>query len=488
MARTNEVKLKDEIRNYATSVSTQGDYLFQSDVPPMEQLMRTYFETKAANSKADYVNGIFDILGGNKAAEQNLTTVDYKREEPVIKNAILDVADTVFNYTDDNNLTALLREQIRMSYVTATMRLTNSAESFANEEDIKRLANLNMDDIASVLSSIQGIENIDNFNNIVKKDINPYIISLVDLANSTNDANVKKTLQALIGCTESFFVIGNILKTLVLASRVAGPNLVTANSNANNGINIADIGAKPAQIQSADKMTAIDIGNNIADICDTISSIDPGVDIEAVEDILFNRASNVDILDIKNIMLGLDHSIYNKARLMDCVSAFNGMANDPPVPADLYLNLGLLMIAELSLPAETEITHEKVLEAFCDICRTNITMIPGYTYMDLSSVLEFDMTWGTSIATATFAQVDKDIELYDFAIKFLSKNGNKQALLTPEAIIARARKTDSALRQITIKDVSSYISSVNYIKYKDGMVDEVSAAITEIMNRKFLGR
>lgn len=453
----------ENLQKYNSKVPPTGDFATLKSVTPLMSYVDHFYPSGMFANKYDKMVKIAQSFGDPNQEAQ--IAPNLRAESQSTQNAIRSIVNKVTNYTDNNDLTTMIREAIRMNFVTAAEVVTNTNSAEAHVEP--QLDGVNSSSIVKVLASLDSIELLDNQMSKFKSGTLNDITAVLSVI-SQSAPQLSGAVLDLINLVESYFQLAGIVKELVAAAK---NNEQPATSSVGTGI-VQNMSGIIDMVNSQNtKMSALQINQTINDITEMMANNSVvnvngqqvlSVNKEAIRLILNTYATDDDLMDLQSLANGSD-MIRNTADMYNTIIAFH---NAVPTQNAEYMNpnpwyqLMLLSVARLQAQAivgQADI-QQITAQVYNEISLYAKIQIEG-NVTNIENALRSDINMGTKLSTLVIGNVLGDSTLMNFANAYLGVGMNGICKLSPDVVVSSMRATNSAfsLSRMTARDIENYL-------------------------------
>ena len=487
----------EQLSTYLNKVPPVGDFGTMTAVTPFATYVDNFYPGKGFTSKMDKIQKIATSLGDPNLEMQiapSISTYDMN-----MQNAIRTITDKVTNFTDGRDLSTMIRESIRMQFVTAVENVTPDKRNVNPNAHIEPMMDgLNSQTLVSVMASLDSLQLVDNqmskFATGTVNDVTALVSVITQVA-----PNLVPALLDIINLTESYFQLANIMKEFVAVAKM---NEQPASQMSGNGGMVQDM-SKIIQmsngVQNA-KMSVAQVQQAIANVSEMIaqSSIINvngqnvySVDKPTIENILYTYANDDDLADLQSLASGND-VMRNPIDMYTSIVAYN---NATPIQNQEYMiqnpwyQMMLLSVSRIYAQGVTP-PNGDVLISMTDVYNT----ISIYTKIQIDGnqtsieeCLRTDIGMGGKLATLCFASaMGGNTSLVNFANQYLGSDVNGVSKLDPQNIIAGLKRGNAAFKPslVTPKDIEQYLGLsgvASNIIPDSNIKDEIVGSLTTII-------
>lgn len=472
----------------------RGDYARESlEMSPfIHTIQDKYISNHIVNTnRYDYINKVLESFHNN-ITRSNITTQEFQASDDYFQEALLDVINVTLNYGNSENITPLLTNLLRSTYVESLQRYNKDSRDLVEPTNVKNM--ISSRDIVVSLANLRGLELYEGLLAEARKDT-PLIVDAIAELKGISPEMADAVLRLVATSELGHVALGMLYKYVGFARSAEGisaENVVTTRDG--YSFNTAPSGAPTSRgtsyVPTVEEIIgfANDIIVQMKDVlgftlsADMERKITAGIDggtLAIIHDIVIAQRIPDMNLDIMTIYLDACNTVYNFELPALLYS-----------PEYFYALLGLTMCVIKTSPAGTQfnqIASDVIVEVGYYEPETNMELsyIPIDTAMDLEKAIDFDITFGTRTTALNYCKINRRIEEERYLRDLFYGNS---ALINPEAIINHARSLDSRFTSLRPKDITVYLQyhKINMSKYESRAQTDINSYLASSINRWFL--
>lgn len=462
----------NSLRNYLSKVPPVGDFATAMSITPLAVYTDNFYPSKGFTDKMDKIEKIAQSFGDPGLESQiapNMGALDLS-----MQNAVRSIVDKTTNFTDGNDLTTMMREAIRMQFVTAIENILPDKSTLNPKAHIEPMMDrVNSQMLTSVIASLDTLQMVDNQMSRFKTGTINQLTDLVDVMSQVAPNLVPAVLD-VINLTESYFQLANIMKELVAVAKMnEQPASQITNSSSGMVSDMSGIIPMNGRAQNS-KMSVAQVNQAILNISDMLlqSSVVNingqnvyTIDKNAVDNILYSYATDDDLMDLQALANGQD-IMRNPLDMYNTIVAYNNavpIENENVMVLNPWFQLMLLTVARLQGQAVSQSQNVDLMIATADAY--NAISIYSKIRIESNSTsieecLRTDISMGSKIATLSIAHaLNGNTSLINFANKFLGTDINGVSKLNPQNMVNSMRMSNATFNpsRVTQKDIENWL-------------------------------
>lgn len=489
----------EQLSAYLSKVPPVGDFATLNAITPFATYVDSFYPGKGFTTKMDKIQKIAQSLGDPNL--ENSICPNMNQYDPNMQNAIRAITDKVTNYTDGNDLSTLIRESLRMQFVTAVENIVPDKRDVNPNAHIEPLMNgVNSSMLVSVLASLDTLQLVDNQMTKFKTASLNNVTGLVSIISQTAPQLVP-TLLDIINLTESYFQLANIVKEMVAVAKM---NEQPASQMTNNGAGMIQDMSKIIPISNGNKnikMSAAQTSQAIQDISSMITEASIvningqntySVNKELIDSILYTYATDDDLVDLQSLANGQD-VMRNPLDMYNTIVAYNNaqpVENQDLMIQNPWYQMMLLTVARLQGQAIAQTQNNDLMMSTADVYNSislyaKIQIVGNQT--NIEECLRTDISMASKLSTLCMsAALGNNTSLTNFANNFLGVGANGVSKLAPDVMINGIKATNAAFQpnRVQPRDIEHWLglSGVASSMMPDTTIkDEVVGSLTNII-------
>lgn len=472
----NEQETMNNLRNldiYMSTVSPLGDWKNPVlDMPLMTKYVNgLYRNGSSVQNKLAFYNDIIDSF--TNVSKRNAIANDRLRGMGNMLGTIQDLVNDTIN-TRSNSTFAFLNESLRKELVQGEYRAIG--KNLQNEEKAVELdlasSGVTPDALVSVLANLTTvdfyIQSLKNINDAILPNLT-HLAETVRRVNPNYYTNLRQLLAATEGlgvCLATLKGLHDAAKGLINSGRV---NAVNINSGI-QGLGVSNVIGEVSTVRSLG-----DIQRDVNEIAERFRPFGNNIP-DRVKQVL-NMAGENDIIDIKNIILGVGTKPLNPEKIALALSTTFSLQNMPQILQQAPKNILLAWMYVAKIHGDSKLNRNcqtgDIAKALGHITGLDITATDGYR-INLTQAIAYDLVSENCLATMSVGILDNMPKIQEFASRLLSKTYNGRPALSKAGLMNKVAAVSPYSKRPTMPDVDGYLNSFGFYdeNYQTGNISQ----------------